>query len=140
LPQGASETEAQSIDPAAAEETAGGALERQEQEPVEGVEPHNLQLGAQSSLMNPDEEAGAPVDPRRPDMRRIYAERGGGRAGAMAGIAHREQEHAGSTEQLSRNEPGGNEPLAGSRWIWGRRWLNHAGAGRATASGLQPGK
>eukprot|EP00960_Hanusia_phi_P055405 762961-Hanusia_phi.AAC.1 len=49
------ETEEQSIDPAAAEETAGEALARQEQEPGEGVEPHNLQLGAQSSLMNPYE-------------------------------------------------------------------------------------
>eukprot|EP00960_Hanusia_phi_P064050 765676-Hanusia_phi.AAC.3 len=37
-------------------------------------------------LMNPNEAAGA-VDPRRPDMRRIYAERSGDRAGAMAVIA-----------------------------------------------------
>eukprot|EP00960_Hanusia_phi_P008792 252286-Hanusia_phi.AAC.1 len=82
---------------AATEETAGGALARQEQ----GV--------AQSSLMNPDE-----ADPIRPDMRRIYAERSGDRAGAMAGMARREQEHTGgSTEQLGRNEPAQGIPGAG---------------------------
>eukprot|EP00960_Hanusia_phi_P056065 763140-Hanusia_phi.AAC.3 len=55
------ETDEQSIDPAATEETAGpgGGLERQEQEPGEDVEPLNLQLGAQNSLSRPDEAAGA---------------------------------------------------------------------------------
>eukprot|EP00960_Hanusia_phi_P009260 267742-Hanusia_phi.AAC.1 len=45
--------------------------------------------------MNPDEEAGAPVDPRRPDMRRIYAERGGGRAGAITHGSRRSHGTAG---------------------------------------------
>eukprot|EP00960_Hanusia_phi_P023619 696697-Hanusia_phi.AAC.1 len=58
-------------------------------------------------------------------MRRIYAERGG----AIA--------HAGSTEQLRRKEPGGEEPLAHGESGDRDGSIRHAGAGRATASGLQ---